>query len=293
MSGLRAAENIARLLGLAPVEAARLAADAERNRLAFDRSLRRGTRWWVRRRARAARSVPLPRDCGPAVVALPFSRAGLAWLRHLSLVHDGPLRVLRTELSEPHLRDHARRYGPLQLSTPIELIRCPQASRHNAVLVTFPDHTVGAADVNVPVPWFGEPMLFQTLESLLMRKHAAALFRGDGQRLERWTPMPSAGADAERDLRDEAAWLAEGAERAMAEAPAEYFGWHRVGRKCPRRLDRQHRLRTGALTGFLRSWACSVRDDAQELLAMVALVEGGSGARKDAGHGLGLAAARR
>jgi hypothetical protein len=207
------------------------------------------------------------------VIALAFSQGPLLWLQRLSLASARPLRVLRTELSEPHFREHARCHGPLELLTPIEMVRHRSDPGAGAVFITFPDHTVGNGNTNVQVPLFGEAMLFQTLESLLARKHDAGLYQFDGERLERWVFEPIPAGGGEHSLIAEATWLAAGIERTIASAPSEYFGWDRIARKCPRRMQGMHRMRLEVLKGFLRSWASKTQAGAELLDEILALIE--------------------
>lgn len=264
-----AVQAVSRFLRVEPAEAEAVAARAIVARAQLKRSLRQQA---GSRRLRMSGVLPA-RTEAPVVAALTFSRGSLLWLQRLSLVSARPLRILRTELSEPYFRDHARYHGPLELLTPIEMIRHRSQRGTGLVFITFPDHTVGNGNTNVQVPLFGENMLFQTLESLLARKHAAGLYRFDGECLERWISGPDPVDGGEQSLIAEATWLAAAIERTIAAAPADYFGWDRIGRKCPRRMQSMHRMRLEVLTGFLRSWVSQTHAGAEFLVEILALVE--------------------
>lgn len=230
----------------------------------------------LRQRASRRRKIPDPHlplpPQGPLVVAMAFSQSSLLWLQQLSFTARHPLRILRTELSEPYFRAHGREHGRLTLLSPLQMIRQGVEADSATIFVTFPDHTVGHGNTNVQVPFFGEPMLFQTLESLLVRKHAAGLYRWVGgclERRERTGPC----ADLESALVAEAAWLADGIERTIVADPGQYFGWGRIARKCPRRMQHLHRMRLDVLTGFLRSWAWQAEPCAQTLSELLALID--------------------
>lgn len=273
MSQASASQALSRFLRLEPAAAAALAARVAAEHADLGPRLRQQASPRQRRRREACSGLPPPAH-GPVVVALAFSRSPLLWLQRLSLLGARPLQILRTELSESHLREHARCHGRLALRTPLEMIRHRADRADGTVFVTFPDHTVGSGNTNVQVPLFGEAMLFQTLESLLARKHDAGLYRCDGERLEPWGPAAVPRGAGEHCLTAEAAWLAAGVERTIMAAPEQYFGWERIARKCPRFLQNLQLMRLDVLKGFLRSWAWRVRlDDADALGEILALID--------------------
>lgn len=284
-----AADAVARLLGVTPDVAAALAALAEAARREMPRALRRASRW---QDARATAAVVAPERGVPAVVALPFARRPLLWLVRWSRAQRRPLRILRTELSEGFFRENARRCASFTLAGTLELIREPAAD--DAVFVTFPDHTVGAGNTNVAVPMFGDTLLFQVLESLLVRKHSAALYRWNGFGLDRWQAQAALALRDEQRLVAEAGWLAQGVEQTIRAAPAEYFGWSAVLHKCPRRRLRIDGVRLDVLKGFLRGWAAQVDAHSTALHEMRELVErdGPALLATAANAGLGLHARR-
>lgn len=272
MNQTLAAQAVSRFLRLDPAAAATLAARAMAAHADIKRPLRRQASWW-RRPDREVRPALPPQADGPVVLALAFSQGPLLWLQQHSLVGARPLRILRTDLSEAHFREHARYHGPLELLTPLEMIRHRFDPGVGTVFVTFPDHTVGNGNINVQAPLFGEPMLFQTLESLLVRKHDAGLYRLDGGCLERWVSGSALAGGSEHCLIAEAGWLAASIERTIISMPEEYFGWHRIARKCPHRMQGMHRVRLDVLRGFLRSWAWRAQAHAEGLHEILALID--------------------
>lgn len=264
-------QSVSRFLRLEPAAAANLASGVMAAYTEFERTVRQRARFRRGPQYEMLSSLP-PATDGPVVIALAFARRPLLWLQRLSLAGTRSLCVLRTGLSAPYLRDYALWHGPLELLTPLEMIRHQADSGIGTVFVTFPDHAVGSGNTNVLAPLFGESLLFQTLESLLARKHGAGLYRFDVERLERWVPGSVPADSAEECLTAEAAWLAVGIERMIALAPVEYFGWDQIARKCPRRQQRMHRMRLEVLKGFLRSWALQAQahvEDLDDILAMI------------------------
>ncbi len=253
MTNAGAAQAVSRLLRLDSQLAGAIVARAEHARADLKHQLHQQMsvgRGWVR----GFQSLS-PRVEGTAVIGLAFSRRSLLWLQKFSLASARPLLILHTELSESHFREHARCYGPLQLLTPIEMIRHQSNLGVDRVFVTFPDHTVGNGNTNVQAPMFGESMLFHALESLLARKHHANMYCFYGDRLSRWVPESAPAGIGEICLIAEAAWLAANIEFTISSAPEEYFGWGQIERKSMRRSQDLRRMRLDVLKGFLRAWA--------------------------------------
>lgn len=247
MSLDEAMNSVARLLGEPPHEARRIAEHANAHFEDMQRLEGVGN---------ATRSGDR-RSCSPrapggdvVVLAMGFAQRELTWLFSLGRERDATIVVLRTELSERLLRSK-RCGGDFTLASALEMVRHEIVGR--TIFVTFPDHTAGAGNVNVTVPFLGQDALFHTLESLLVRKHRGVLQCFDGVSIDTFR-APQETRPAELMLREEAAWLAAGIERSLRAHPELYFGWGAISRKSPARLIKDNELRVHVLIGYLRAW---------------------------------------
>ena len=243
------ANALAQFLKMAPHEAARLSRRVEACETQTQRDLC-NTR---KRRIRIEGHESLP-DAHAFVVALPFSRRSLL-LIHGLCQQGRRVCVLRTPLAVRFLEEYSQANACLQFLSPIEMMRATAEANDTTAFVTFPDHTLGAANTNVAASMFGETFLFHALESLLLRKHGLPLFAFDGERITQYIDADDNGLDAM--IAREIAWLAQSMEKAARQHPAELFSWEYLSRKSSRSVLGRCTLHLEVLKGFLRSWiAC-------------------------------------